>query len=253
MRYRYAIYFVPDQGTALYKLGSSLLGYDIYARQLASYPELPLPEGLSMEGLTEKPQHYGLHATVVAPFFICGITEDKLLEKAATFCRSVPSVTLPRVEVVEHRGFMALRPVKGEQREQQAYEQLRALAAKAVRFFFPLRAPLDLAELSRRLTDELSPEQTGNVLEWGYPYIFDEYDFHLTLTGLVHGTVAQSLQSVFCQYFAGAVAEPLKIDHLCVCRQPVSKKQMVGEKNIERFTVLKSFPLTCGRSQGKTL
>jgi hypothetical protein len=253
MRYRYAVYFVPERDSSLHKLGSGLLGYDIYSGQTVSGHDLPLPEGLSIERLTEEPRRYGLHATVVAPFFPHDTNEANLLRDAAHFCRSASQVTVPRMQVVKHRGFMALRPIQGGRHEQHAYERLRSLAAEAVRFFFPLRTPPGPAELARRLAEKLSSRQAANVLEWGYPYIFDEYDFHITLTGTVQETSVQTLQTVLFHYFGEATAKPLKIDHLCLCRQPVSGMQTTNELPAGLFTVLERFPLTKVHIQGEAL
>src|SRR5262245_39742721 len=62
---RYAIYFVPPAGGALYRLGSSLLGYDCY-----NGAELPWPGDLPDDwaAMTEAPRRYGFHGTLVAPF-----------------------------------------------------------------------------------------------------------------------------------------------------------------------------------------
>jgi hypothetical protein len=216
----------------------------MYSGQTVSGPDLPLPEGLSIESLTVEPRRYGLHATVVAPFFPHDTNEANLLRAAAHFCRSASPVTVPRIQVVEHHGFMALCPAQDGRHEQQAYDRLRALAAEAVRFFFPLRTPPSPAELARRLEEKLSPRQTANVLEWGYPYVFDEYDFHITLTGFVRGEPVQTLRTILSRYFGEATAEPLKIDHLCLCRQPVSGTQGTNERPAALFIVLERFPLT---------
>jgi hypothetical protein len=244
MRYRYAVYFVPERDSPLYRLGSGLLGYDVYGGRTVPGPDPSLPEGLSIERLTEEPRRYGLHATVVAPFFPRNTNEADLLRAAARFCRSASPVTVPRVRVAEHRGFMALRPAQGGRHEQQAHDRLSALAAEAVRFFFPLRTPPHPAELARRPAEKLSPGQAANVLKWGYPYLFDEYDFHITLTGTVQEASVRTLRTVLFRYFGEVTAEPLKIDHLCLCRQPASGTQATGERPAGFFTVLERFPLT---------
>ncbi len=243
MRYRYALYFVPGQGSLLHRLGSALLGYDIYSEQAVTHPDMVLPEGSSLDGLTTEPRRYGLHATVVAPFFPAKTNEANLLRAAAHFCQSAPPVPLPRIEVAAHRGFMALRPGRSTQDECAAYDALRALAADAVRFFFPLRLPPQPAETARRLAGKLSPRQAEYARDWGYPYIFEEYDFHITLSGPVQSACAQSLHKVLFHYFEEATAEPLHIDHLCVCRQPVHKTDGSDEKHTGFFSVLECFPL----------
>ena len=62
-------------------------------------------------------------------------------------------------------------------------------------------------------------------------------------SGPVQSACAQSLHKVLFHYFEEATAEPLHIDHLCVCRQPVHKTDGSDEKHTGFFSVLECFPL----------
>ncbi len=144
--------------------------------------------------------------------------------------------------VVAHRGFTALRPAPPG--EDEAHKALRALAAAAVRFFSPLRTPPEAAEIARRMTGAISPRQVAYALEWGYPYIFEEYDFHITLTGPLQSAVAAPVRAVLAQYFEEVTAQALPINQLCVCRQAMEKTHATAEKHTEAFTVVECFPLS---------
>jgi hypothetical protein len=43
--------------------------------------------------------------------------------------------------------------------------------------------PLTAEELTRRRKAELSPEQDKLLVDWGYPWVLDEFNFHFSLTG----------------------------------------------------------------------
>ena len=49
--------------------------------------------------------------------------------------------------------------------------------------FNAYRAPLSAADRERRIKAKLSPRQIELMDQWGYPYVLDEYRFHMTLTG----------------------------------------------------------------------
>jgi hypothetical protein len=51
-----------------------------------------------------------------------------------------------------------------------------------VQGFDDFRAPATDAELARRAPASLTPRQRELLKTWGYPYVLDEFRFHLTLT-----------------------------------------------------------------------
>ena len=59
---------------------------------------------------------------------------------------------------------------------------LDELAADCVTGFERFRLPMTAQERSRRLAAGLSQHQTANLERWGYPYVFEEFRFHMTLT-----------------------------------------------------------------------
>lgn len=243
MRYRYAVYFVPKQDSLFHSLGSALLGYDNYTGQGLNSPELSLPKELCLVNITEEPRRYGLHATVLAPFFLDKINEAELLQAARRFCTTATALSLPKIELVSHRGFLAIRPARTSQSEREAYEKLQALAARALLFFFPLAQTLDAAEISRRLKPDLSPRQQQYLHAWGYPYLFEDYDFHITLTNALKESSAELVKPVLSDYFEAVLTQPCAIDTLCICRQPVSKEHKAGDKYTGAFTVQECFSL----------
>lgn len=63
--------------------------------------------------------------------------------------------------------------------------ELNQLANDVVVSFDRFRAPLRDAEIAKRRPERLSEAQRQNLDRWGYPYVFDEFRFHMTLTGPV--------------------------------------------------------------------
>ena len=243
MEYRYAIYYIPKHETPLYSHGAALLGYDVYTGHPLPSTKASLPAPLADAALTKEPARYGLHATVVAPFFLASLSEEELLAEAAVFCHRAGSVVLPHIQLVMHRGFFALRPVQVAARERTAYAQLLQLAAQTVRIFHPFQAPLEEAELRRREGHFLTPRQLTNLTRWGYPYVLDEYDFHITLTGKLEEGQENSLLLPLNTYFGALLLDGLAIDSLCVCRQPVTPEEKHASRYPSPFTVVAQFPL----------
>ena len=257
MQYRYAVYYVPEEHSPLYSAGSALLGYDARTGQNVPTPCLPLPRDLphdqphdlSWESLVAEPTRYGLHATVVAPFFPLHSSEGALADTLRLFCKRMAAVRTP-LRVVEHRGFLALMPdapdVAGAPDApnvagRRAQAALRHMASEATRVFAPLRRPAPEAEILRRAKG-LTARQLGLLRAWGYPYLFEEYDFHISLTG--PATASPALCEVLAAYLADSIAQPQNVASLSLCRQPVDESHEPGKPCTGRFRVLESFPLT---------
>jgi len=162
-----------------------------------------------LHALTAEPRRYGFHATIKAPFRLttgAGLADaDALL---AGFCREAKPCPLPELEVAALGPFFALVPSA----EAKAVSEL---AARAVKAFEPLRAPLDPHELARRRRGGLTPAQEANLTAWGYPYVLDEFQFHMTLSGPVPAARQAAMASLLRERF-DAVPRQLAIDSLAL-------------------------------------
>ena len=88
-----------------------------------------------------------------------------------------------------------------------------------MRDFDPFRAPLSEADIARRRRAQLSPAQDARMLEWGYPYIFDDFRFHMTLTsGIADEAVRARVLETLSQLFA-YVTGPHRFDSVAIYRQ----------------------------------
>ena len=212
MKPRYAVYFVPAAQSALYRFGSALLGYDCYTGKEIDFPDvLPLSPPAWRE-LTQEPRRYGFHATLKAPFRLAdGADETGLVEAFHTFCRSEAAAAFtPVVAVIER--FIAIVPSGSE-------PAVDRLAVACVTAFDRFRAPLEAHDRERRLTPGLSERQAQNLERWGYPYVFEDFRLHLTLTGRLP-TQRQAIVLPFLrESFAALSCAVVRIDRIALLRQ----------------------------------
>ena len=224
---RYAIYFTPAPDAALWRLGSSVLGYDSRAGTAVAFPQ----HGLWLEPwflrIQETPARYGFHATLKAPFELAeGVGERTLLERAATFAGMCTPLCLPALEVALLGDFVALRPLSED-------AELNRMAAACVREFEDLRAPLGAEDRARRLSQVLTPRQHAHLERWGYPYVFEDFRFHMTLTGAIPKSfqvrVLETLKALHRR-----ISAPVWIDAISV---------LVQAKRESHFELVERFPL----------
>ena len=180
LAYRYAIYFSPKE-TALARFGAAALGYDIHTGADVA-PTCPGSlDADQWSDLTSRARGYGFHATLKAPFRLAQDTDESaLLEAFEAFCDQHHAVSLPGLAVREHHGFLAVTPS-----EQSA--ELFALERKIVEDFEPFRASLTEAEVARRKPHRLTDRQKSYLDRFGYPFVFDDFQFHMTLSAFVGG------------------------------------------------------------------
>jgi putative phosphonate metabolism protein len=175
-RARFALYYAPPRESAWWQAGCAWLGRDPETGDALAPPTLA---GLdrSLSELTVAPQRYGWHATLVAPFRLAaGVTPDALFDAALTWAAAHPRFDVP-VEAATIGCFVAVRPA-----DAAGEATLRDLAADARRALAALRAAPSAADLARRLEAPLTPRQRELLLQWGYPYVFEEFRFHMTLS-----------------------------------------------------------------------
>ncbi|MBI1204109.1 MAG: DUF1045 domain-containing protein [Rhodopseudomonas sp.] len=209
---RYAVYFVPDRETPLYRFGASVLGYDSY-RGSAS----PLIDGADQDKwpvLVREPAVYGFHATIKAPVYLAGGKDEAGFIAAVTdFAARHTAVPIGELVPRELGAFIALVP--------QAFcAALDVLARTCVRDLDMYRTPMSEQERARRLTPGLSDRQIENLVRWGYPYVFDDFRFHMTLTGALSAHKRAKAFRFLCDKFQqtpGIAA--VTIDQLVVAKQ----------------------------------
>ena len=210
---RYALYFTPKADHPLSGLAANWLGYDAWS---FAHVDQTACRGLSaseFDGLTNAPRKYGFHATLKAPFRLAdGRDEAALLAAVKVFARNAESAEIERLQLKWIGEFLALVP------ENQASD-LTDLAADVVLHFDLFRASLTAAELSRRLRIKLTDRQAQHLSDWGYPYVLDEFRFHMTLTDAVPEEHRQAVEEAARNHFAPILDKPLPVDRLAVFKQ----------------------------------
>ena len=86
--------------------------------------------------------------------------------------------------------------------------------------FDRFRAPLNAAEIARRRPERLNAVQRHNLERWGYPSVFEEFRFHMTLTGPVEEKDRPRIARILDEFFAPVLAEPVEIANLALFVEP---------------------------------
>lgn len=212
---RYAIYFAANAETLLMRQGNAWLGRDPFTGSSVPQPALSEIKPARFAELTESPRRYGFHGTLKAPFPLAeGTTADALVEACEKFAKTVAPFSLKGLSVNRLGKFLALT-------QGQTEPDLEAFASLCVRQFDPFRAPLSAADLERRRQASLTPKQDAYVEEWGYPYIFDEFRFHMTLSNKLENQMeASALAAAAENHFSAITGKALSCRHFGLYAEP---------------------------------
>lgn len=202
---RYAVYFAPREGP--------------FARRAAAWlgqgpgPDddlaLPALSGIAdPRKITVEPRRYGFHGTIRAPFRpAAGVDEYLIRKTVADLALGLPPVTCDGLRTEALHGFVALVASGCD-------AALRDLGAAVVEGTNALRAPLSAAEIARRQPDRLSSRQRGLLDRWGYPFVMEEFRFHLTLTDRLDDP--EPVRAALEGYLAPVLPRPFVIEDLCL-------------------------------------
>jgi putative phosphonate metabolism protein len=194
---RYAVYFAPPQDSLLHELGSRWLGRDAWMGKPVDQPNV-----LGIGRMTMEPGRYGFHGTLKAPFALHDDKTPKALAQAVVALAEGEACFKVRLKVGAISGFLALVPVESS-------PTLAALAARCVRELDAFRAPASEEELRRRRQTRLTPAQDRHLMDWGYPYVLDEFRFHMTLTERLDPPDLTRLAAAADAHFAPALRESI--------------------------------------------
>ncbi len=147
------------------------------------------------------------------PFALAQGTDAEELRMAVhALAEGLTPVSLAGLEVAALGPFLALKPV-GDQ------TGLARLAAEVVTQLDRFRAPPSEAELARRRQSNLSAAQEQHLRDWGYPYVMDQFRFHITLTGRLSRAQEVEIAPVARAYFAPYLTAPFVIGSLTLAGQ----------------------------------
>jgi putative phosphonate metabolism protein len=217
---RYAVFFAPSPESALWRFGSAVLGYDAATGHEVDQfvPSSVLRE--TWRALTEEPRRYGFHATLKAPFRLAeGATEPTVIAALQDFCRTETPFGLA-LEVSRLDSFIALTPTS-------ALPLLAVLERKIVEVFDCFRGPLNEAERARRLSAPLTPRQREFLDRFGYPYVLDEFRFHMTLSGRLPVELLPGAMQQVKDAFTALSSASVVLDRLAVFREEGGRFRIV--------------------------
>src|SRR5262249_17801553 len=127
----------------------------------------------------------------------------------------------------EISGFIAVIPA-----ERSA--EIEQLERDCVMAFDSLRAPLSPEDRARRNPDKLTARQRDHLDRWGYPYVMEEFRFHMTLTCRLSTESRATLLANLRRRFAATGLATLAIDTIALFRQDDANS---------RFRVIGHWPL----------
>jgi putative phosphonate metabolism protein len=211
---RYAVYYAPPAESALWRLAQRWLGRDCETGEALEQPALDGWRAAEIAAATASPRRYGFHATLKAPFRLAPGVRLAALETAlADFAARRRPFLTPSLKVAAIGSFIAVTLTAPA-------PAMQALADAAVQELDHMRAPLTDAELARRLKAGLPLRQEELLRRWGYPYVQEEFRFHMTLTGsLAAAERRERLQSQLAALFRPVLAEPVPVGEICLYSQ----------------------------------
>ncbi len=217
---RYAVFHLSDD-PGLAAFGAAWLGWDAVAAREVPHPDIGLP----LAEITGTPRRYGFHGTLKPPFRLsAGAGPETLVAAVERIAAAAAPVRLAGLVPARIGSFVALVP-EGDS------AALTALAARCVTALDAFRDPPEAGELERRRKG-LTPAQDAHLDRWGYPFVLDQFRFHLTLTGALEPNLAARVLAVLRDL-------PPPLPRPCV----LGSVSVLGERADGRFVEIRRLPL----------
>ena len=225
---RFAIYFAPEISSNLHTIGSQWLGRDSSSGKSIKQPNIKGVSSSYFYKVTKNPRLYGFHATLKAPFRLN--TEFTLTDLCSQIQR-LSTLSKPfsiNLKVRELGNFITLMMDPNEQKMQN-------LASKLVENLDQFRAPLHQKEIDKRRMSDLTTSQDKNLLKWGYPYVFNDFRFHMTLTEKIPCKSDQELMvNLASLYFSENLDHTTKVSSISLFFQESSEANFL---QIQQFAL----------------
>jgi hypothetical protein len=218
MSARYAIYYTPEEGSPLAVFGRTWFDEKKNGnpKALANLNPKRLAE------VSEATRKYGFHGTLKPPFSLNPSTSpESLLSAARVFARSLSPIEIPPLELAIIGKFIALTPTS-----QSA--ALEKLSAACVRAFEAYRVPLSDEQLTSYKQNKLTVHQEQMLEHWGYPYVMEEFRFHISVTDRIDDPHEREEIIDALEKLAGAVlSKPVPVREISVFTQASPDAPMV--------------------------
>ncbi len=223
---RYAVYFTPEPGP-LCAFMAGWLGWDPAAGRTCDHPAPPgLPASVS--DITATPRRYGFHGTLKPPFRLAsGSSRSRLYTDFDALAATLAPAEVDGLRLARLGGFLALVP-DGDM------GAVARIAAEAVAALDRHRAPAPPEETERRRATGLTPRQEAHLVTWGYPYVMDEFHFHLTVTGRLAAPAMEAVEAALRPLLTPLLPRPFVLGSI----------SLMGEDMQGFFHTIRKAPLT---------
>ena len=179
---RVAIYFLPKKNSSLENFGKNLLGRDINKKKKISLTRRQkyfINRGFTyfdeLKDYCEEPAKYGFHATLKAPFRLKRNVKTKNFYDVISHIAAQHSrFKIKGLKIVYSKKFTLITSRKPN-------KLLINLENDLVKHLDTFRAELNKTDIKKRIPDSLTIKQNKYLKEWGYPFVFDQFKFHMTL------------------------------------------------------------------------
>ncbi|WP_240231685.1 DUF1045 domain-containing protein [Devosia lacusdianchii] len=216
MTERFAIYFAPSATSNLWERASTWLGRDASDGDVFDGPVAGIDRSRLLN-LTQSANRYGFHATIKSPMaLVDGVTEATLRDALSQFVAEHRPVDLGKPRLASLDGFLALLVDENE--------ALQDFAAHVVESFDDFRAPMSIKDRAARASRGLSERQIELLDAYGYPYVFEEFRFHMTLTDRLGADDAADIAQAASTWFGPVLDEPILLDRLSLFHEPEAGK-----------------------------
>jgi putative phosphonate metabolism protein len=219
MTERFAIYYAPSATSNLWERAATWLGRDSNDGDLFDGPVAGIDRDRLLN-MTQSANRYGFHATLKAPMaLVDGASEADLRAAITSFASEHQPIDLGKPTLASLDGFLALMVEQND--------ALQDFAAHVVERFDVFRAPMTNKDRAARANRNLSERQIELLDAYGYPYVFDEFRFHMTLSDRLPEADQAEVSKAASTWFNPVLDEPLVLDRLSLYREPDAGKPFV--------------------------
>jgi len=225
---RYALYYAPSSQSALGRFGDTWLGRDAETGNDIAHLAIDGLDGGEIVAATTSPVRYGFHGTLKPPFALKdGQTRSGLEVAINDLAVRLTPVRCGPLTLKAIGRFLALVPT-------EPVGELGELAASLVRALDDFREPEDEAAMNKRRAVGLTDRQEACLVQWGYPYVMEEFRFHLTLTNKLDAEQAQRFETALRPVVAPLCQDPFIVSDICLFGDPGDGKPF---RFLKRFSL----------------
>ena len=154
-------------------------------------------------------------------------TQSDLHNEFNAFCAIVSSATGGSLNITRFGQFLVMT-------QDVQSNEVTELGAATVSHFDKFRAPLTDKDIEKRRRGRLTQKQEELMLRWGYPYVMQEFKFHMTLTDLLPNDAIDAIEQRANAWFYALLGQAVNINSLA----------LMGEDNQSgRFHVIEKLSL----------